>query len=125
MLGWMPLHYAAYNNYQYVARYLVLRNPDSLNSVTRDSEECSPLLLAIQAGALCTVKQLLRLGASIELVVRGRYTLVQWTAINCHINVLKYFIELKRGDIPVWQTLTQMLKSDAIQEVRFYFPHST
>ena len=120
MVGWIPLHYAAYNNYQYIVRYLVVRNPDSLNSITTDTEECTPLLLAIQAGALDTVKQLLRLEASVELLVRDRYTLVQWTAVNCHINILKYFIELRRGDIPVWQTLTEMLRSDAIEEVSYF-----
>ncbi|KAI6652094.1 Ankyrin and armadillo repeat-containing protein-like [Oopsacas minuta] len=115
--GWIPLHYAAYNNYQYIVRYLVQRNPDSLNTVTQDSNECTPLLLAIQAGALDTVTQLLRLGASIDPIVGEKYTLVQWTAMNCHINILKYFIELKRGDIPVWQALTDMLKSADIQEI--------
>lgn len=111
------MHHAAYNNYQYIVRYLVQRNPDSLNTVTQDNNTCTPLFLAIQSGALDTVTQLLRLGASIDPIVNEKFTLVQWAAINCHINILKYFIELKRADIPVWQTLTDMLLSADVQEV--------
>ena len=77
----------------------------------------TPLLLAASAGALSSVKTLINLGAYVLRKDEQKNNVIHLAALRFHTNVLEFFIEWDRPEVPVWKLLVgEML--DAVITVR-------
>ena len=110
--GWLPIHCAAFHNYQVIVGHLVGVAPESIDAVTLDKEGTTPLLLAAMNGGLDTVKTLVRLGACLTARNKADCNIVHLSTAGYHLDILKYLIDLNHPTLPVWESLVPMLASD-------------
>ena len=110
--GWLPIHHAAFHNYQNIVDHLVGVAPESIDAVTTDKEGATPLLLATMNGGFDTVKTLVRLGASLVARTKSDCNIVHLATVNYHLNILKYLINLNQPVLSVWEGLVPMLATD-------------
>ena len=109
--GWMPLHHAAFNNYQLMIKHLLYSKPSKIDEKTSGKLEATPLLLSAQNGCLDTFKCLVELGANIDVSTKAGCTAVHLAALGYHIAIMKYLIDLDSKALNVWKVLSDMLKS--------------
>lgn len=110
--GWSPIHHAAYHNYHVIIKHFVNLDKTYANMVTSGSEETTPLLLAAQNGGLDSIKLLLRFGADLSFTDSHGHNIVYIGANKSHNNILQYLVELNSPQLPLWETLVEMLKAD-------------
>ncbi|XP_033640039.1 ankyrin and armadillo repeat-containing protein-like isoform X1 [Asterias rubens] len=113
--GWAAIHHAAFYDHAPIVRMFVRKFIDQMELETWDKLRRTPLLLAASSGALESVKILIDLGANIRKTDTEKNTMIHLAALRFHTNVLEYFIEWNHRDVPVWQTLIGMLKSQSFQ----------
>ncbi|XP_053575185.1 ankyrin and armadillo repeat-containing protein [Bombina bombina] len=116
--GWAPIHHGAYKNHvSLVERLLESSEPEELETVTADSLQNTPLLLAASSGSQEMVNLLVKHGANIAYVNRQNHGVVEICAIYRHIDLLEYFISLDNKDIDVYKRLVTLLDSDSKDDI--------
>ncbi|KAK3726414.1 hypothetical protein QZH41_019667 [Actinostola sp. cb2023] len=113
--GWAPIHYAAYYNHVDCIVHLVHKEKRLLELTSTDDTISTPVLLAGSSGALDALKCLIGLGAKYTTVTDQNNGVVHLAAFNFHTNILEYFIEWDSKDLPVWDILVDMLKSEELK----------
>ena len=113
--GWVSVHYAAFFNHVDCLLHLIRHEPKLLELKSNDDLESTPILLAASSGALDAVKCLIEQGAQYTSIDKEGNGAVHLAALHFHTNTLKYFISWNNDDIPVWDLLVGMLKSDDIK----------
>lgn len=94
--------------------HLIHREPKLLELKAKDDLE-STILLAPSSGALDSVKCLIELCVqytSTDLEGNGA---IHLAALHFHTNTLEYFISWNNDEVPVWDLLVGMLKSDDVK----------
>lgn len=110
--GWLPIHCAAFHNYQAIVGHLVGVAPETIDAVTSDKEGATPMLLAAMNGGFDTVKTLVRLGACLAARTKADCNIVHLATVSYHLDILKYLIDLNHPTLSVWESLVPMLTSD-------------
>lgn len=110
--GWAPIHYAAYYNHVDCLMHLVHKEPKLLEITSTDDTLSTPILLAASSGALDVIKCLIEAKAGYTVTNSQGNGVVHLAALHFHTNVLEYFIEWSNQELPVWDILVGMLKSD-------------
>ena len=110
--GWAPIHYAIFNGYTDSAKIILKSVPDLLELRTADKLRSTPLILATMTGQLETVKHLVELGANLSVLNAHCHGVVELCCVKSYTWILRYFISLKRPELPVWRYLVEFLKSD-------------
>ena len=110
--GWAPIHYAAYYNYQSVLKFLLHHHPESIEAVTADKSRMTPLLLAVLAGSLDSVKFLLGKGGCLTASNAKGEGVVRLAAYHNHVDILLYLMDLSEMEELFWHTLKEMLEED-------------
>ncbi|KAK3702153.1 hypothetical protein QZH41_008212 [Actinostola sp. cb2023] len=111
--GWAHIHHAAHNGYHKSVSRFVKSKEDQLELETHDDQQSTPFLLSCTSGALETVQLLVELGASLTATNRASQGPVIIAALNGHIHILEYFLELSNDKISVWKDL---IKSLSVQD---------
>lgn len=112
--GWAPIHYASYYNHVDCVVHLVHKDKRLLELTSTDESVSTPVLLAASSGALDVLKCLIVLGAKYTSTTYHNNGVVHLAAFNFHTNILEYFIEWDNKDLPVWDILVDMLKSEEL-----------
>ena len=107
--GWMPVHYASFNNYQLMIRQLLYSNQSKIDVKTSGKLHATPLLLAAKNGCFDSFKYLVELGANLDVTMSNGCTVVHLAALGNHITILKYLIDLGKKELNVWMMLSDML----------------
>ena len=110
--GWLPVHYAAYNNQQHIISYLAKIDGSCVNSQTSDNLKSSPLLLAAKNCGLDSVKVLVEAGGDLLHSDTSGRNIVHFAALKNHIKILQYLMELEQSALHVMEVLMQMLQED-------------
>ena len=110
--GWVSVHYAAFFNHVDCLLHLIHHEPKLLELKSKDALESTPILLAASSGALDAVKCLIELGSQYTSVDKEGNGAVHLAALHFHTNTLEYFISWNNSEVPVWDLLVGMLKSD-------------
>lgn len=113
--GWVSAHYAAYFNHVDCLLHLIRHEPKLLELRSKDELESTPILLAASSGALDAVKYLIEQGVQYTSTDKEGNGAVHLAALHFHTNTLEYFISWDNDDVPVWDLLVGMLKSDDIK----------
>ena len=113
--GWVSAHYAAYFNHVDCLLHLIHHEPKLLELRSKDELESTPILLAASSGALDAVKCLIEQGVQYTSTDKEGNGAVHLAALHFHTNTLEYFISWDNNDVPVWDLLVGMLKSDDIK----------
>ena len=113
--GWLPIHYAAFHNYQTIVGHLVGVAPGSMEAATSDRDGMTPLLLATTNGGFDTVRTLVGLGANLAAKTKADCNVVHLATVNYHLNILMYLIELGSPALSVWEFLVPLLVTDPSQ----------
>lgn len=114
-LGWAPIHYAAFHNYQTIVDYLVSVDKSYLDLVTSDKTQATPLLLAARNGCFDTFTRLIDLGATVRVTDSSNCTAVHIAILQHHINIIQYLIDIRCDDIDciIWDVFVEMLSPDS------------
>lgn len=118
--GWLPIHYAAFNNQQHVITYFANISNLCINCQTKDSLKRTPLLLATKNGCLDTVRLLVKFGAELMYSDTSDQNIIHISALNNHINILQFLL-LEKPELQVWQVLFEMLNAD----IKTRYPHAS
>ena len=110
--GWVSVHYAAFFNHIDCLLHLIHHESKLLELKSTDELESTPILLAASSGALDAVKCLIGLGAQYTCIDKEGNGAVHLAALHFHTNTLEYFISWNHDEVPVWDLLVGMLKSD-------------
>ena len=111
--GWAPIHFAAFNNSQFVIRHIVTLNSQLKDMETENKARSTPILLAAENGCFDSFKCLVEMGADLTVSNSGGCNIVHLVTLKYHIRILKYLIEINDERVDVWKVLSEMLKSDA------------
>ncbi|XP_074858067.1 ankyrin and armadillo repeat-containing protein [Carettochelys insculpta] len=110
--GWMPIHFAAFYDNISCITVLCRKDPDLLEAETTAEYHSTPLLLAATSGALDTLQYLFSLGASWKKSDSEGNNIINLAVLYFHTEILKHLIELDNPDLPVWNTLVEMLQCE-------------
>ena len=110
--GWVSAHYAAFFNHVDCLLHLIHHEPKLLELRSKDKLESTPILLAASSGALDAVKCLIAQGAQYTSTDKEGNGAVHLAALHFHTNTLEYLISWDNNDVPVWDLLVGMLRSD-------------
>ena len=110
--GWAPIHLAAFHNFQSVVFHFATVDASCIEMETGDKEKATPLLLAAQNGGFDTVKCLIRLGANLKATDSSNKNIAHIAALQYHINILKYLVQLNHPELQVCQVVLTMLTAD-------------
>ena len=110
--GWAPVHYAAYFNHVDCLLHLTHKEPKLLKLKSTDKLASTSILLAASSGGLDAVRSLIDLGAEFTVTDSDGNSVVHLAALHFHTNILEFFIEWANKDVPVWDLLVGMLKSE-------------
>lgn len=110
--GWVAAHYAAFFNHVDCLLHLIHHEPKLLELKSKDEFKSTPILLAASSGALDAVKCLIDKGAQFMSTDKAGNGAVHLAALHFHTNTLEYFISWNNNEVPVWDLLVGMLKSD-------------
>uniref|UniRef100_A0A8C3T4I8 Ankyrin and armadillo repeat containing n=1 Tax=Chelydra serpentina TaxID=8475 RepID=A0A8C3T4I8_CHESE len=110
--GWMAIHFAAFYDNISCITVLYRKDPDLLEAETTAEYHSTPLLLAATSGALDTLQYLFSLGASWKKTDSEGNNIINLAVLYFHTEILKHLIQLDNPDLPVWNTLVEMLQSD-------------
>lgn len=110
--GWVPVHYAAFFNHVDCLLHLIHHEPKLMELKSTDHLQSTPILLAASSGALDAVKCLIEKGVQYTSIDKEGNGVVHLAALHFHTNTLEYFISWNNIDVPVWDLLVGMLKSD-------------
>ncbi|KAL9968183.1 hypothetical protein ACROYT_G026526 [Oculina patagonica] len=113
--GWVPVHYAAFFNHVDCLLHLIHHEPKLLELKSNDDLQSTPILLAASSGALDAVKCLIELGAQYTSIDKEGNGAVHLAALHFHTNTLEYFISWNNEEVPVWDLLVGMLKSEDVK----------
>uniref|UniRef100_A0A8C8RZJ2 Ankyrin and armadillo repeat containing n=1 Tax=Pelusios castaneus TaxID=367368 RepID=A0A8C8RZJ2_9SAUR len=114
--GWMAIHFAAFYDNISCITVLCRKDPDLLEAETTAEYHSTPLLLAATSGALETLQYLFFLGANWKKTDSEGNNIIHLAVLYFHTEVLKHLIHLDNPDLPVWNTLVEMLQyEDSIQ----------
>ena len=113
--GWTPVHYAAFFNHVDCLLHLIKHESKLLEVKSTDKLQSTPLLLAASSGALDAVKSLIDMGAQYTVVDAEGNGAVHLASLHFHTNTLEYFIEWNNLDVPVWDLLEGMLRSEDLK----------
>lgn len=113
--GWGHIHHAAFNGYHKSVSRFVKSKEDQLELETEDGQQSTPFLLSCTSGALETVQLLVDLGANLSATNRSSQGAVLLAALNGHIHVLEYFLELNHPKISVWKDLIKGLSTQNVE----------
>ena len=114
-LGWAPIHYAAFHNYQTIVDHLVSVDKSYLDLVTSDKAQATPLLLAAQNGCFDTFTRLIDLGVTVRVTDSSNCTAVHIAILQHHINIIQYLIDIRCDDVDciIWDVFVEMLSPDS------------
>lgn len=112
--GWAHIHHAAFNGYYKSVSRFVKSKEDQLELETKDGQESTPFLLSCTSGALETVQLLVDLGANLSVSNRSSQGPVLLAALNGHVHILEYFLELNSEKISVWKDLIKGLSTQNV-----------
>ncbi|XP_063294854.1 ankyrin and armadillo repeat-containing protein-like [Pelobates fuscus] len=116
--GWSPIHYAAYKNHvSQVERIVESTGPEILETLTEDSLQNTPLLLAALGGREQMVTLLVNLGADVTFVNQQENGVIEICARYGHLNLIKYFVNLDNPRLNVWKRLVAILESDVENDI--------
>jgi ankyrin repeat protein len=110
--GWTPMHHAAFHNYDAIIHYLVSTSRQLLEIETHNKKKSTPVLLAAKNGCFNSFKCLTELGADLSSTTTTGSNVVKFAALQHHTRILKYLILKDDKRANVWETLSEMLKSD-------------
>ena len=113
--GWMPVHYAAFFNHVDCLLHLIRHEPKLLELKSNDELESTPILLAASSGALDAVKCLIEQGARYTSTDKEGNGAIHLAALHFHTNTLEYFISWSNNEVPVWDLLVGMVKSEDVK----------
>nr|BAC26765.1 unnamed protein product [Mus musculus] len=111
--GWMPIHFAAFYDNICILIALCRKDPSLLEAEATAENQCTPLLLAATSGALDTIQYLFSLGANWRKTDTKGNNIIHLSVLAFHTEVLKYIIELNIPELPVWETLVEMLQCES------------
>ncbi|XP_043550399.1 ankyrin and armadillo repeat-containing protein [Chiloscyllium plagiosum] len=109
--GWTAIHFAAFYDNVSCIRALYRKDPKFLELETSAQYNSTPLLLASMAGAFDSLQYLLSLGANLTTLDSENNNVIHLAALYSHTEILKYIIEQNIPELPVWELLTEMMKS--------------
>ncbi|GCC32390.1 hypothetical protein chiPu_0010851 [Chiloscyllium punctatum] len=109
--GWTAIHFAAFYDNVSCIRALYRKDPRFLELETSAQYNSTPLLLASMAGAFDSLQYLLSLGANLTKLDSENNNIIHLAALYSHTEILKYIIEQNIPELPVWELLTEMMKS--------------
>ncbi|XP_070566344.1 ankyrin and armadillo repeat-containing protein-like isoform X3 [Ptychodera flava] len=115
--GWAAIHHAAFFDHEPIVRHFCRKWIDQIELETMNQVRQTPLLLAASSGALDSVKTLIDLGANIKKRDLEGNNMIHLAAMRFHTNVLEYYIEWNHKDVPVWNTLVEMMTSNDLQKI--------
>ena len=115
--GWAHIHHAAYNGYHKSVARFVKGREDQLELVTGDGKQSTPLLLSCTSGNIDTVQVLIELGADLKATDRQMHGPVELAAMNNHITLLEFFLELNCPELKVWKCLVDSLSGNGGQDL--------
>ncbi|OCT84560.1 hypothetical protein XELAEV_18022713mg [Xenopus laevis] len=111
--GWAPIHHAAYRNHiSLIERLIKSSGPEQLETLTNDSLQNTPLLLAASSGSKEMVNILIKHGADITFHNRQSHGVIEMCAIYEHVDLLRYFLSLADQNLNVYKKLVALLYSD-------------
>ncbi|EMP26250.1 Ankyrin and armadillo repeat-containing protein [Chelonia mydas] len=110
--GWMAIHFAAFYDNISCITVLYRKDPDLLEAETTAEYHSTPLLLAATSGALDTLQYLFSLGASWKKTDSEGNNIIHLAVLYFHTEILKHLIQLDNPDLPVWNTLVEMLQCE-------------
>ncbi|EDO43577.1 predicted protein [Nematostella vectensis] len=113
--GWSPVHYAAYFNHVDCLLHLIHKDTKLVQLQSKDETLSTPILLSASSGALDAVKCLIELNADYTVTNNHDNGMIQLASLHFHTNILEYFIEWNNKDLPVWDILVGMLKSEHLE----------
>lgn len=113
--GWVPVHYATFFNHVDCLMHLIHREPKLLELKSKDDLESTPILLAASSGALDSVKCLIELGVQYTSTDKEGNGAIHLAVLHFHTNTLECFISWNNDEVPVWDLLVGMLKSDDVK----------
>ncbi|XP_067405132.1 ankyrin and armadillo repeat-containing protein isoform X4 [Emydura macquarii macquarii] len=110
--GWMAIHFAAFYDNISCITVLCRKDPDLLETETTAEYHSTPLLLAATSGALETLQYLFYLGANWKKTDSEGNNIIHLAVLYFHTEILKHLIQLDNPDLPVWNTLVEMLQCE-------------
>uniref|UniRef100_A0A8C0IPX1 Ankyrin and armadillo repeat containing n=1 Tax=Chelonoidis abingdonii TaxID=106734 RepID=A0A8C0IPX1_CHEAB len=110
--GWMAIHFAAFYDNISCITVLYRKDPDLLEAKTTAEYHSTPLLLAATSGALDTLQYLFSLGANWKKTDSEGNNIIHLAVLYFHTEILKHLIQLDNPDLPVWNTLVEMLQCE-------------
>uniref|UniRef100_K7G8L3 Ankyrin and armadillo repeat containing n=1 Tax=Pelodiscus sinensis TaxID=13735 RepID=K7G8L3_PELSI len=110
--GWMAIHFAAFYDNISCIKVLCRKDPDLLETETTAKYHSTPLLLAATSGALDTLQYLFSLGANWKKTDSEGNNIIHLAVLYFHTEILKHLIVLDNPDLPVWNTLVEMLQCE-------------
>ncbi|CAM5147572.1 unnamed protein product [Eretmochelys imbricata] len=110
--GWMAIHFAAFYDNISCITVLYRKDPDLLEAETPAEYHSTPLLLAATSGALDTLQYLFSLGASWKKTDSEGNNIIHLAVLYFHTEILNHLIQLDNPDLPVWNTLVEMLQCE-------------
>uniref|UniRef100_A0A8C3I6V2 Ankyrin and armadillo repeat containing n=1 Tax=Chrysemys picta bellii TaxID=8478 RepID=A0A8C3I6V2_CHRPI len=110
--GWMAIHFAAFYDNISCITVLYRKDPDLLEAETTAEYHSTPLLLAATSGALDTLQYLFSLGANWKKTDSEGNNIIHLAVLYFHTEILKHLIQLDNPDLPVWNTLVEMLQCE-------------
>ncbi|XP_060033569.1 ankyrin and armadillo repeat-containing protein isoform X3 [Erinaceus europaeus] len=111
--GWMPIHFAAFYDNICIIIVLCRKDPSLLEVEATAENQCTPLLLAATSGAMDTIQYLFSLGANWRKTDNKGNNIIHLSVLSFHTEVLKHIIELNLPELPVWETLVEMLQCES------------
>ncbi|XP_068115958.1 ankyrin and armadillo repeat-containing protein-like isoform X2 [Hyperolius riggenbachi] len=116
--GWSEIHQAAYKSHiSLVERLIESSGTESIDVVTDDPFQNTPLLLAVSSGTLQMVSLLIKLGADVTYVNRQQQGVVDMCVLHGHYHLLQYFIDLHHQNLNVYKKLIALLDSETEEDL--------
>ncbi|XP_030060322.1 ankyrin and armadillo repeat-containing protein isoform X3 [Microcaecilia unicolor] len=108
--GWAPIHHAAVKNHvTSIERIFETSGTQQLERNTADGHGNTPLLLAVSRASRSTVEILVKLGADVAAVNSEHHGVVEICALQGHMDLLQFFINMKSQKLNVYRKLITWL----------------
>lgn len=115
-VGWAPIHYAAFFNYQSIVEHLVSVDKSYTCLPTSDKAQSTPLLLAAQNGCLDTFIRLVALGASLSEEDSSNRTAAHIAIAQNHVNIVQHLLGLHSSEVNnlIWVVFAEFFSADSL-----------